>query len=36
MLKTTLNLKLGLTLVLGATKQPNSQRALMIVVTAKR
>jgi hypothetical protein len=36
MLKTTLNLKLGQTLVLGATKQPNSQRALMIVVSAKR
>ena len=36
MLKTTLNLKLGQTVILGATKQPQSQRALMIVVTAKR
>ena len=36
MLKTTLNLKLGQTVILGATKQPNSARALMIVVTAKR
>ncbi|HYI09173.1 MAG TPA: secretin N-terminal domain-containing protein [Thermoanaerobaculia bacterium] len=36
MLKTTLNLKLGQTVILGATKQPNSQRALMIVVTAQR
>lgn len=35
-LKTTLNLKYGQTLVLGATKQPNSQRALMLVVTANR
>ena len=36
MLKTTLNLKLGQTVILGATKQPNSTRALMIVVTAQR
>jgi hypothetical protein len=36
MMKTTLNLKLGQTVILGATKQPDSQRALMIVVTAKR
>ncbi len=36
MIKTTLNLKLGRTVVVGATKQPNSQRALMIVVSAKR
>lgn len=36
MLKTTLNLKLGQTVILGATKQPNSNRALMIVVTARR
>lgn len=36
MLKTTLNLRLGQTVILGATKQPNSSRALMIVVTAKR
>ena len=36
MLKTTLNLKLGQTVIIGATRQPQSQRALMIVVTAKR
>lgn len=36
MLKTTLNLKIGQTVIIGATKQPNSQRALMIVVTAQR
>ena len=36
MIKTTLNLKLGQTVILGATKQPQSQRALMIVVTARR
>lgn len=36
LLKTTLNLKVGQTVILGATKQPQSQRALMIVVTAKR
>ena len=36
MMKTTLNLKLGQTVIIGATRQPNSQRALMIVVTAKR
>lgn len=36
MLKTTLNLKLGQTVIIGATKQPQSQRALMIVVTAQR
>jgi hypothetical protein len=36
MMKTTLNLKIGQTLILGATRQPNSQRALMIVVSAKR
>lgn len=35
-LKTTLNLKLGQTVILAATRQPQSQRALMIVVTAKR
>ncbi|HEY0144444.1 MAG TPA: secretin N-terminal domain-containing protein [Thermoanaerobaculia bacterium] len=35
MLKTTLNLKLGQTVIIGATRQPNA-RALMIVVTAKR
>jgi len=36
LMKTTLNLKLGQTLIIGATKQPQSQRALMIVFTAKR
>lgn len=36
MLKTTLNLKLGQTVILGATRQANSQRALMIVVIAQR
>ena len=36
MMKTTLNLKLGQTIVLSATRQPQSQRALMIVVSAKR
>jgi hypothetical protein len=35
MLKTTLNLKLGQTVIIGATKQPQSQRALMIVITAQ-
>lgn len=35
-LKTTLNLTVGQTVIIGATKQPQSQRALMIVVTAKR
>jgi hypothetical protein len=36
MLKTTLNLKLGQTVVVGATRQPQSQRALMIVISATR
>lgn len=36
LLKTTLNVKLGQTLIMGATRQPQSQRALMIVVTARR
>lgn len=36
MMKTTLNLKLGQTVIMGATKQANSDRALMIVVTATR
>jgi hypothetical protein len=36
LLKTTLNLKLGQTIVIGATKDSKSQRALMIVVTAQR
>jgi len=35
-LKTTLNLRLGQTVIIGATRQPGSQRALMIVVTARR
>lgn len=35
-LKTTLNLTLGQTVIIGATRQAQSQRALMIVVTAKR
>jgi hypothetical protein len=35
MLKTTLNLKLGQTVIIGATKQPQSQRALMIVITTQ-
>ena len=34
--KTTLNLKIGQTVIIGAAKQPQSQRALMIVVTAQR
>jgi hypothetical protein len=36
LLKTSLNLKLGQTIVLGASKLPQSQRALMIVLLAKR
>ncbi|MDQ3284065.1 MAG: hypothetical protein M3Q69_21910 [Acidobacteriota bacterium] len=36
MLRTTLNLKIGQTVIIGATKQPNSQRALMIVISAQR
>lgn len=36
LLKTTLNLKIGQTVIIGATKQPQSQKALMLVVTAKR
>jgi hypothetical protein len=36
MLRTTLNLKLGQTVIIGATRDPNSSRALMIVVTAQR
>ncbi|HEV8660048.1 MAG TPA: secretin N-terminal domain-containing protein [Thermoanaerobaculia bacterium] len=35
LLKTTINLKLGQTVILGATK-PQGQRALMIIVAAKR
>ncbi|HEU4523144.1 MAG TPA: secretin N-terminal domain-containing protein [Thermoanaerobaculia bacterium] len=34
--KTTLNLKLGQTLIFGATRDPESHRALFIVVSAKR
>ena len=36
LMKTTLNLKLGQTFVISATRDPKSQRALMIVVSAKR
>lgn len=36
LLKTTLNLKLGQTVILSATRQPNAGRALMIVISAKR
>lgn len=36
LLKTTLNVKLGQTVIIGATRDPKSQRALMIVVTAQR
>ncbi|HEX8617169.1 MAG TPA: secretin N-terminal domain-containing protein [Thermoanaerobaculia bacterium] len=36
MLRTTLNLKIGQTVIIGATRDPNSSRALMIVVTAQR
>lgn len=36
LLKTSLNLKLGQTVILGASKLPQSDRALMIVVVAKR
>lgn len=35
-LKTTLNLKVGQTLILGATRDPESQRAVMLVVIARR
>lgn len=35
-LKTSLNLKLGQTVILGASKLPQSNRALMLVVIAKR
>ncbi|HYS53386.1 MAG TPA: secretin N-terminal domain-containing protein [Thermoanaerobaculia bacterium] len=34
--KTTLNLRLGQTYIFGATKTPQSQRALMIVLIARR
>lgn len=36
LLKTTLNLKVGRTVILGATRQAQSDRALMMVLTAKR
>lgn len=36
MMKTTLNLKLGQTFIVGVTRQPNSQRALMMVLSARR
>ena len=36
LLKTTLNLKLGQTVILSATRDANSGRALMIVVSARR
>lgn len=36
MMKTTLNLKLGQTFIMGVTRQPDSQRALMMVLSARR
>ncbi|MBV9493165.1 MAG: hypothetical protein JOZ54_02880 [Acidobacteria bacterium] len=36
LLKTSLNLKLGQTVILGASKASGSQRALMLVIVAKR
>jgi hypothetical protein len=36
MMKTTLNLKIGHTVVLGVTRDAKSQRALMLVLSAKR
>jgi type II secretory pathway component GspD/PulD (secretin) len=36
LLKTTLNLRIGQMYVLGAAKDPKSQRALLIVITARR
>ena len=36
LLKTTLNLKLGNTVIMGASRAPQSQRAVMIVVVARR
>jgi hypothetical protein len=36
LLKTTLNLRIGQMYILGATKTAQSQRALMIVITARR
>lgn len=34
--KTTLNLKVGQTLIFGAARDPQSQRALVVIVSAKR
>lgn len=36
LLKTTLNLRIGQMYIVGASKAPQSQRALMIVITARR
>ena len=36
LMKTTLNLKLGQTFIMGVTRQANSQRALMMVLSARR
>jgi len=36
LLKTTLNLRIGQTYIVGATKAPKSQRALMIVLVARK
>ena len=36
MMKTTLNLKLGQTIVMGITRDANSKRALMMVLSARR
>ncbi|HEY0372468.1 MAG TPA: secretin N-terminal domain-containing protein [Thermoanaerobaculia bacterium] len=36
MMKTTLNLKLGQTFIMGITRQPDSGRALMMVLSARR
>jgi hypothetical protein len=36
LLKTTLNLRIGQTYIIGATKAPQSQRALMIVLVARK
>lgn len=36
LMKTTLNLRLGQTVILTATRLPESQRAVMVVLTAKR
>jgi Bacterial type II/III secretion system short domain len=36
LLKTTLNLRIGQTYIVGATKAPKSQRALMIVLIARK